>query len=209
MRDLVRFCELLKRDLLPLLCSQGFEAHGGILRRVQDERIDVVSLLGSRRDRHCCVNLGVHYSFLPPAGRAAGAQADFRQLREHDCVFRERLREAGEAEPWWSYGSDEATAEANAADLVDTYRRRAPMFFSRFEPFPQIFFEVTPKQVEAGDFVVTPACQTRLHGALTMARIMKHVGNLDRCREFAELGLGHLGEATRLRAELEQLRSSG
>jgi hypothetical protein len=209
MRDLVRFSELLKRDFLPLLYGQGFKASGGVLRRVKDERIDVVSLQGSRLGRRCCLNLGVHYSFLPPAGRAPGATIDGRELREHDCAFRERLREAGESDHWWSYGADDATAEASASGLIDTYRRRAPLFFARFEPFPDVFYEVTPAQVEAGDFVATPACPSCLHAALTMARIMKHLGRLDHCREFAEVGLRDVGCATRTRQELEQLRDLG
>jgi hypothetical protein len=209
MRDLVRFSGLLRRDLLPLLYGQGFEASGGVFRRVRDERIDIVSLLGSRLGRRCCLNLGVHYYFLPPTGRPPGATTDSRVLREHDCAFRERLREAGESDHWWSYGVDEATAEASAAALVDAYRRRAPLFFARFEPFPAVFDEVTPAQVEAGDFVVTPAYPSRLHAALTMARIMRHLGRPDRCREFAEVGLRDVGCATRTREELEQLGKLG
>ena len=209
MRDLVRFSELLRHDLLPLLRGQGFEASEGVFRRLKDERIDILSLLGSRLGRRCCLNLGVHYSFLPPAGRPPGATNDSRVLREHDCAFRERLREAGESDHWWSYGVDEATAEASAAALVDAYRRRAPLFFARFEPFPAVFDEVTPAQVEAGDFVATPVYPSRLHTALTMARIMKRAGRLDRCREFAEVGLRNAGCPARTREELEQLRSLG
>ena len=100
-----------------------------------------------------------------------------------------------------------ATAEANAAGLVDIYRRRAPLFFARFEPFPAVFDEVTPAQVEVGDFVATPAYPSRLHTALTMARIMRHLGRPNRCREFAEVGLRDVGCTTRTREELEQLRS--
>ncbi len=209
MRDLVRFSELLKRDFSPLLYGQGFEASGGVFRRTKDERIDIVSLLGSRLGRRCCLNLGVHYSFLPPTGRAPGATADSRHLREHDCAFRERLREAGEADHWWSYGADDAVAETSAAGLVDTYRRRAPLFFARFEPFPAVFAAVTPAQVEAGEFVTTPACPSRLRTALTLARLMNQVGRLDRCREFAEVALRHLGSSTRLEQELEQLKNPG
>jgi hypothetical protein len=207
MRDLVRFSEFLRRDLIPLMHDQGFEASAGVFRRVKGERIDIVSLVGSRHGRRCSVNLGVHYSFLPPSGRAHRASADSGELREHDCAFRGRLCEAGESDRWWDYGSDEAAAQASAASLIETYGRRAPLFFAKFEPFPEVFCEVTAADIEASDFVVMPACHTRVHAALTMARIMKHVGRLDRCREFAEVGLRHLGPGSRSERELKELET--
>jgi hypothetical protein len=135
MYDLERFSELLRRDFVPLLRFHRFEPCGAVFRRVSGERIDIVSLQGSRSGRSCCVNLGVHYTFLPAWGRAEGARrAGDIGFRQHDCAFRERLREAGESDRWWSYGPDDATAEASAASLVATYERRAHLFFESFEP---------------------------------------------------------------------------
>jgi hypothetical protein len=135
MYDLERFSEVLRRDFVPLLRSQGFEPWGAVFRRVSGERIDIVSLQGSRSGRRCCVDLGVHYTFLAARGRAGvGAKVSDAGFRLHDCAFRERLREAGESDRWWSYGSDESTAEASAASLVDTYQRRAHLFFETFQP---------------------------------------------------------------------------
>jgi hypothetical protein len=137
MYDLERFSEALRRDFVPLLRCQGFEPCGAVFRRASGERIDVVSLQGSRSGRSCCIELGVHYTFLAARGRGgrAGKVSDLG-LRHHDCAFRERLREAGEPDRWWSYGSDKATAEASAASLVDTYQRRAHLFFESFQPSP-------------------------------------------------------------------------
>jgi hypothetical protein len=133
MYDLERFSELLRRDFVPLVYAQGFEACGSVFRRVSGKRIDVVSLQGSRRDRKCCVNLGVHYCFLPLSGRPERVHpADYSSLRGHDCLIRERLREPGDSDRWWSYGSDDATAEASVASLVDVYARWAHLFFERY-----------------------------------------------------------------------------
>lgn len=209
MYDLERFGRLLKRDLLPLVHAQGFTACAGVFRRVSGERIDIVSLQGSRSGRRCCVNLGVHYSFLPASGRAGGAEADTSKLRQYDCIFRERLHDAGESDHWWTYGSDGAAAEASVASLVDLYGRRAHLFFERFEPFPEVFEELTPARLETGGFALLPVSPTPAHAALTMARLMEHIGRPDRCREFAEAGLQCLGSATRLRPELERLMDIG
>jgi hypothetical protein len=136
MYDLERFGELLRRHFVPVVCAQGFEPSGSVFRRARGDRIDIVSLQSSRGRRQCCVNLGVHYAFLPPAGRPAGVQALDGHFSHHDCTFRARLHEPGESDHWWSYGTDDATAEASAAGLVDTYRRCAELFFEQFEPSP-------------------------------------------------------------------------
>ena len=209
MRDLERFSHLLRRDLVPLLYSQGFEACGSVFLRSRGERIDIVSLQGLRRERLCWLDLGVHFAFLPPSGRPPGAAPADATLRPHDCAFRERLQgtsQAAVAPPGWSYGSDDATALANAADLVDTYRRRAPVFFSRFEPFPEVFDAVLPAQLGDGGHPLLPQGHSPAHSALMLARLMKHLGRNDRCQEFAETGLRLLDSYTRLRPALEQLR---
>ena len=133
MYDLERFGELLRRHLVPVVCAQGFEPSGSVFRRVQGDRIDIVSLQGSRSRRQCCVNLGVHYASLPPAGRPGGVQPTDGRFRHHDCTHRAILHEPGETDHWWSYGVDDATAEESAANLVDTYRRHAELFFEQFD----------------------------------------------------------------------------
>jgi hypothetical protein len=62
--------------------------------------------------------------------------------------------------------------------------------------------------MDAGDFSKMPAAMTGVCAALTMARIMKHLGRLEKCREFAIVGLKNLGHAVGLKAELEQLRDA-
>jgi hypothetical protein len=183
-----RFRQFLKRDLVPLVRADGFKGSGSTFWRVKDERIDIVNIQGSRYGGQSCVNLAVHYSFLPPMG-GLDIGTDPRNFKEHDCVFRGRLREAGEDDHWWIHGTDEAEAQANVASVADTYKRRAHLFFARFEPFPDVFLRVTPEQLKAGDFSSMPAGQTEFYAILTMARIMHHIGRMDRCRAFAELGL--------------------
>lgn len=206
MYDLERFCALLRADLVPLVRDQGFEALGDVFCRVKGERIDIVSLRSSRRERCCCVDMGVHYTFLPPSGGVERVDLDRRRLRQHDCAFRTSLSEEGEAEHWWSYGSDDDTALTNATDLVDMFRRRAVLFFGAFEPFPGAFDILTPDQLLHNHAVIVPKCHAEALKALTLARIMAEAGLAERSREFAEFGLLHLGAAIRLRPELERLR---
>lgn len=133
---------------------------------------------------------------------------DPRKLKEYDCTFRDRLREASGSDQWWAYGTSDAEAEAGVANLVDMYRRRGALFFRMFEQFPDVFERITAAELDAGDFSRLPGAMTRVYGLLTMARIMKHLGHRERCREFAEAGLRHQMHAGGLKAELERLRDA-
>src|SRR5262249_55066432 len=120
-----------------------------------------------------------------------------------------RLHEANETDHWWTYGASDSEAKASLASLIDTYRRRSALFFGKFEPFPHVFEQITPAEIDAGDLSSMPSGSlTGVLAALTMARIMNHLGRREKCRGFAEVGLRHLGGAVGLRVELEQLRDT-
>jgi hypothetical protein len=206
MGDRERFLRLVKRELGPMLRADGFRAGGNTYRRARGDRFDVVSIQGSKYGGTCCVNLASHLVFLPLM--SGGRVTDPGKLREYDCVFRDRLHEPTESDHWWPYGADDAEAEAGAASLVALYRREGPAFFARFEPFPEAFDRITPEQLDAGDFSRLPAAMTRVLAALTMARIMAHLGRRGRCAAFAEVGLRHAGPGFGARGELERLRDA-
>ena len=202
-----RFHQLLKRDFSPLLRADGFKGSGNTFRRVKGDRIDIIGVQGSRSAGQCCVNLAVHYSFLPSEG--GGRVTDPKKFKEYDCTFRSRLHEATEGDHWWTYGVSDADAEASLSDLIDMYKRRGALFFAKFEPFPDVFGRMTPADIDAGDLSKMPAAMTLPHAAMIMARIMKHLGRAEKCREFAEAGLRHVGRAAGLQWELERLRDAG
>jgi hypothetical protein len=207
MDDYDRFHQLLKRDLSPVLRAERFKGSGVTFRRINEDVIHVLNIQGSRYGGKCCVNLGLHYSFLPtPDGRPV---TDPKKLHEYECEFRGRMHETQESDHWWTYGATEAESEAGVANLIDVYRRQGATFFKKFEPFPEVFDAITPAEIDAGDLSKLPAAMTLVRAALTMARLMKHLGRSDRCRQFAEVGLRHLGGAVGLGTELERLRDAG
>jgi hypothetical protein len=140
-----RFHDLLKRDFAPLLRSEGFKGSGTTFRRITGEVIHVVNIQGSKYGGQCCVNLGLHYSFLPTAG--GDGVADPKKLLESQCDFRDRVHASHESDHWWSYGTTVAESEASIADLLDAYRRRGASFFKKFEPFPAVFEKITPPYI--------------------------------------------------------------
>jgi hypothetical protein len=202
-----RFQELLKQDFFPVLRADGFKGSGTTFRRVGADRIDVVNVQGSRHGGKCCVNVAVHFPFLPSAGGISVSEP--KKLKEYECAFRNRLHEENESDHWWTYGTTDSEAKASLASLVDIYRRRGALFFAKFQPFPQVFEQITPAEMDAGDLSnMPPGNLTQVLAVLTMARIMNHLGHHEKCRGFAEVGLRHLGGATGLRAEFERLRDS-
>jgi hypothetical protein len=202
-----RFHQLLNRDFSPLLRADGFKGSGNSFRPVKGERIDVIGVQGSRSGGECCVNLGAHFSFLPSEG--GGRVTDPKKFREYDCTFRGRLHEATEGDHWWTYGTSDAEAEASLADLIDLYARRGGLFFTRFEPFPDVFERIMPADIVDGDLSKMPAAMTLPYAAMILARIMNHLGHGEKCRQFAEAGLLHVGRAASLQWELERLRDAG
>lgn len=190
-----------------MLRADGLKGSGNTFRRIKGDRIDVLNVQGSRYGGQCCVNLATHFAFLPSEG--GGRVTDPKKFKEYDCTFRHRLHEATESDHWWTYGASKAEAEASVANLVDMYKRRGALFFGKFEPFPDVFDLTSPADIDAGDLSRMPAAMTLVRAALTMARIMKHLGRRDKCREFAEVGLRHVGRAAVLQAELEWLRDAG
>jgi hypothetical protein len=202
-----RFHHLLKHDLSPLLRAEGFKGSGNTFRRIKDEVIHVVNIQGSRYGGQCCVNLGLHYSFLPTAG--GRPVTDPKKLKEYECEFRDRVHDAQESDHWWTYGATQAESEASVANLIDMYRRWGTTFFTKFEPFPEVFEKITPAEMDRGDLSKLPTTMTLVVAALTMARIMNHLRRSEKCRQFAEVGLRHLGRAVELKAEFERLRDAG
>lgn len=199
-----RFHEALRIEFVPLLRDSGFKGSGNTFRRIRSEAIHLINIQGSKYADQCCMNLGVHYAFLPTNG--AGRIADAKTLKEYECAFRDRLHEANESDHWWTYGSTDSETQASVSSLVDLFRRRGHTFFDRFEPFRQVFEQTVPDEIDAGNLRTFPATTTIVAAALTMARIMNHLGQLEKCRRFAEIGLRHFG---RRDPELERLRVVG
>lgn len=201
-----RFHQLLKRDFVPILRAEEFKGSGATFRRIRDDVIHLLNFQGHRYGGKCCVNLGLHYAFMPTTG--IGAVPDTKKLREYDCAFRDRLHEANESDHWWAYGATDAESEASVVNLIDMYRRRGDSFFKKFEPFPDVFQMITPAELDAGDLSKLPTEMTQLQASLVVARIMNHLGRNEISRQFAVVGLRHIGRAVGLKPELEHLRDA-
>ena len=141
---------------------------------------------GSRYGDSCCVNLGIHLTFLPTV---LNRFADPRKITESLCEFRRRLAPHGQSDCWWRYGDNESEASRSADKLVEVVAHAGFAHFDRFRTFPVSFEGITPQALAAGDFSILPGDITRTRAALAMARIAAHLGQTERARQFANVGL--------------------
>ena len=107
--------KVMREELLPL----GFvKAEGGGYVRRQGEQIHLVDFQASKYGDSFTVNLGFHYSFVPPLSHARRvAMAEFYLL---DCSLKERIGFLipEQRDTWFDYGEDREA-------LSDTLRRCA------------------------------------------------------------------------------------
>lgn len=203
-----RFQKLLKREFHPVLRAEGFKGSGATLRRMVGERVDVVNVQGSQWGGRCYVNLGVHFRFLPDS---CGKQVDPAKVLEFHCVFRSRMdhpptRKKPVECSEWAYGEDDAAAERSVRDMVELFRNSGAAYFQCFEPFPGALTRITPADIDTGEYQRLPPFKH--YGkeivALFLARVMKHLGHVPKCRAFARAGLRH-AEFPDTKVELQKL----
>jgi hypothetical protein len=195
------FQRLLRATLFPVLRSHDFKCRGTGGVRVVNNRIDAINVQGNRYGGSYCVELGVHYTFLPDAvGRPV---SDATKMDAYDCEFRRRLSDPGKDDCWWSYGYSEAEGARQIADMAGLFEREGLPFFEKFG-LETIANWMTPQRIETNDLPEIDI-PTAVRTALILAKIMKHFGKDDLRRQYASAGIRIFGPPGPLLAELEEL----
>jgi hypothetical protein len=202
-----QFHALLKQHLFPVLRSHGFRGSGTTFRRCRGEVIQLLNIQGARDGGSCCVNLGIHLSFLPV--HVTLTLPDARKISEPDCEFRRRLAPAGEADYWWKYFRTEEAGQASVRHLVEVYQAGGVSYFDRYATFPGLFGLITPRHLVEQDYSLFPCAVVPSRAALTMARIALHLGRRDDAEEFVRIGLAAVGSEWGLKWELERVLDEG
>lgn len=144
----------------------------------------------------CCVNLGVHYAFLPKIGTGQAVRGD--EIEHPECELRFRLAEDAAAhDQWWTQVSDSVSA------MGQLMASRVPGVFDPFELSGDIM-RVSPAEIRAGLPPLLKAT-TRVRAALLLAQLHEFVGNGTQAIEFAELGIEISGVASGPRKALKDL----
>jgi len=167
------------------LTRAGFRrTAAGTWNRRRDDELNVIQLQKRGAEKTFCVNLGIHYTFLPEAGTEAPLDGD--QIEAPSCELKLRLTDqATVRDQWWPIA---ALSVAEVAELVcsrglpifDLYRLDGPIG------------GMDGKSIESSNPGLL-ASLTDVRACLLLARMHEHLGSRDKSIEAATIGLKLLG----------------
>ncbi len=207
MDDKKRFYEQVKQEFAPLLRKEGFNGSGQNFRRINAEVLHTVNLQNNKYGGSCCVNLGLHFSFLPVCWNSA-KMPDPKKIKEQDSEFRWRMAPPGKTDYWWKFKGNGllGNSQKAVAHLCDTYAAVGRAYFDRFNSLESIQNELSIEKVTGTELIdVAGGAITPVRAALTMARIHRHLGNTELQHQYAEAGLQVINRASSLKHDLERL----
>jgi hypothetical protein len=169
------------------LTNAGFCHIGpGIWNRRSGLDLNVIQFQKQSAAESFCVNLGVHYSFLPKAGSEAPLEID--QIELPDCELKLRLTaQPTDKDQWWPI------SEASITKVVNLVLSRGLSVFDLYR-IERGLFEMDAKSIESGDpGILAPI--TKVRACLLLARLNEQMGNRDKCIEAATIGVKLAGMA--------------
>ena len=182
------FAELRKATdaaMTDVLIEAGFRRRkAGTWNRCSGEKLNVIQFQKRSAEQLFCVNLGVHYAFLPIAG--AETPVDRKKIAIADCELRFRLTDQATAyDQWWPI------APSSVAPVAELVRNRALPLFASYRLDGAITTIGGPDvENEKADLL---ASMTKSRACLLLARVHQHLGNREKCVEVAEIGLKLVG----------------
>src|SRR5512139_920033 len=200
------FYACLKELLAPALRDLGFKGSGQHFLRTSGETLNAINIQGSKYGEGCFVNLGLHFSFLPPCW--AEAVDPLRKWKEIDCEFRWRLESEPGHDKLWEYGTRPHKVYEQVQNLIETYANQGEVEFQRFSTCGAVAEAISFERLSGRRLEGLKWTTTEVRYALALARIHAYLGNCAESARFARFGLENLGGATLLKAPLQQLASA-
>lgn len=173
--------------LLRPLGNAGFQrVSAGLWNFRKSDDLNVVWLQKHSSDSSVCVNLGIHYAFLPKSGSEQPVAGEC--LEEPDCEIKLRLT-SGPAmkDQWWPIVRESVDEIAELVGnrgmaVFDSYRLTGPI--SAMEA----------KEIEAGNLGMLSSL-TKVRACLLLARLQERLGNNGKCIDAAMIGIKLAGMA--------------
>lgn len=149
------------------------------IRRNGDE-LNVVWLQKHSFEQSFCVNLGVHYAFLPKAGTEMPVIGD--HIEQPDCEIKLRLTSDPLVnDQWWTID------RKNASEIARLLASRGLQIFDAYRLDGSISM-IEPTDVETGNSSLLSAL-IKVRACLLLARLHERLGNRRRCVEAATAGI--------------------
>jgi hypothetical protein len=185
--DFQGFLKHLVKLMGPALSHAGFQYLGsGLWNRFIGQTINIIWIQKQSTKPVCCVNLGIHYRFLPEAGTEKVLTSE--KLDLPSCEIKLRLTaDPAQADQWWPFSPQ--TSETIRDLIID----RA------FNIFDSYKLEGEISKLEAKDLEESMpsllASLTKVRAALLLARIHEHLGNRAKAIDAANFGINIGGSA--------------
>lgn len=196
----MKFVELqdaLDEAMGQVLASVGFRrAIAGTWNRRRNDELNVIQLQARSEGGSFCVNLGIHFIFLPKAGSESPIDCD--RIEVVDCDVKLRLVEhVGSKDQWWpiapsSVGTVASLVCSRGLPIFESYRLDGPIA------------GMTGKDIERGQAGILES-MTKVRACLLLARMHERLGNRQACLETAKIGVSLAGMAVGPKAALADI----
>jgi Domain of unknown function (DUF4304) len=196
----------LKEEFVPLLRQDGFKGSGQDFRRVNGDVIHAVNIQNNKYGGSCCVNMGLHFAFLPVCWDS-NKMPDLKNIKTLDCEFRCRLAPDGKTDYWWKFKGRLffGSTRKSVSHLCNTYTEVGRRYFEKYNGMESITLALSLDLLINSQYFNVAGGVISVRGAWTMARYYKHIDNKDLQKHYAGVGLQNLENAKALKTELEFL----
>jgi len=181
----------------PLKSSGFVKSDDDLFVRFKDgHEVNVIWIQKHSSEPKICVNLGIHYDFLPKLGTTE--LPDNCKIELPDCEIKVRLTPAtSQNDYWWLVGNK---AVDEIANLIED---RAEKFFDRYNVGGEIV-RITPEDLE-GDMPDILSPLTKVRASLILARLHEVNGDLSEAINFAKFGIKAAGMAVGPKKMLKEI----
>jgi hypothetical protein len=186
------FVQHLKTLLVPALKQQRFEGKFPSFTRSIGELIQQVTVSGSRYGGERSITLGIGFRFLD------GFSA-YEDGIEYCLPISSEIAQDG----WWRYNRESVNdCESRADNMIHSFHANADAFFIKYSSFPGLFAELTMHDLEFAPTSVLPPRSFRniARDCFVLMRLWNFLGQDNRARDFAMMGLQHVGNADKLKS---------
>ena len=149
--------------------------------RIRESDINIIQIQRRTSGQVFCVNLGIHYSFLPIPG--TDRTCTISEMGLPECEIKLRLTDDdSKRDQWWSQSQE--SADSISRLLCD----RAIHIFDAYQSESDHLLALDPESIKNGDSgILSPITPAR--ACLLLARLHEHLNNRDKCIRAATVGL--------------------
>lgn len=184
--DFFDFLNLLDSQLEKVLSAEEFRCTGkGLFVRLKGEVIHSIQIQKHSEKSACCINLGVHFAFVPTVGTDQLPQID--RIEVSDCEIKIRLTPTENQKDHWWVLNDESVSE-----IVDVIQSRGLPIFNQYGVEKLALLSPADFQVELPRELMS---MTRVRAVLLLARLNLYIGRPIEAGVFANFGLKVAGMA--------------